>query len=337
MDKHMLGTLVASRCGMMAALLLFAPVGSAQVVELRPNLQPFPPYDLVLIPTDSQGGTRLIFSTTSWNSGLGPLELRAGEIDPVALKQKVYQRVYNSDGSYVDYYAGSFDWHPEHNHFHFNDYALYTLQPFDAPGGSQRTGSKTTFCIMDTNKVNTSLAGAPSAAVYTTCGADVQGMSVGWGDTYGNYLWGQWVDFTGNPSGVYRLSIEIDPKTLLLETNENDNIACAHLYIDAVSLAVSVLSTSCDPSGLVIVSGIQPNAWNQSSAVDVTIAGSGFAPGMQVRFENGSGARPSVSNVAYVDSSTITARVTLKKAGRDRVWDLRVGSGVLPNAFTVLP
>jgi hypothetical protein len=38
-----------------------------------------------------------------------------------------------------------------------------------------------------------------------------------------------------------------------------------------------------------------------------------------------------------VNSTTITATVTIKNGGssRDRVWDLRVGSAVLSNAFTV--
>ena len=55
------------RCGLIAGLLLFAPIGSAQVLELHPNLHPFSQaFDVDLV-----GGTRpLIFSTTSWNSGV---------------------------------------------------------------------------------------------------------------------------------------------------------------------------------------------------------------------------------------------------------------------------
>jgi len=63
-------------------------------------------------------------------------------------------------------------------------------------------------------------------------------------------------------------------------------------------------------------------------------------PGIGVSFENGSGARPVASNVTVVDSTTITAMVTVKTGGgprSDRVWDVRVGSDVLPNGFTVQP
>jgi hypothetical protein len=156
----------------LAAILLFTATVSAQeVLERKPNLQPFPADKLALV-----GGTTLLFSTTSWNNGSGPLELRAGETGSAG--QNVYQRVYLSDGGFYDRLAGTFEWHPEHNHFHFQDYALYTLQPVNAPGGSQRTSSKTTFCVVDTTRVDTTLPGAPGSAVYTTCGPSVQGMSV---------------------------------------------------------------------------------------------------------------------------------------------------------------
>ena len=44
---------------------------------------------------------------------------------------------------------------------------------------------------MDTTKIDARLPGAPRKSVYSTCYANVQGMSVGWGDTYGSYLAGQ--------------------------------------------------------------------------------------------------------------------------------------------------
>jgi lysyl oxidase len=317
-------------------LLWFAPVGSAQqVLELTPNLQPLPASNVSLV-----GGTTLRFSTTSWNNGAGPLELRAGETDPVGNRQNVYQRVYLSDGGFYDRLAGIFVWHPEHSHFHFEDYAIYTLQPFDAPGGSQRTSSKTTFCVMDTTMINTSLPGAPGSRVYETCGATIQGMSVGWGDTYASNLPGQSINFTGNPSGDYKLIIEIDPKKRLIESSEEDNISCVLLRINVADSSVNILNnTGCDgaPGGEAVVSSIAPSSALRGSLATVTITGSGFATGMLVSFENGSGPRPTASNVTVVDAHTITANVTVAKGGggRDRVWDVRVGSGVLLRGFTV--
>ena len=320
----------------LAAILGSVAIVSAQVVELRPNLQPLPAGNVELL-----GGTTLIFSTTSWNSGTGPLELRAGETGSAG--QNVYQRVYLSDGGFYDKLAGTFVFHPEHNHFHFEDYALYTLQPFNAPGGSARTSSKMTFCVMDTTPVNLGLPGAPAGPVYSVCGNTIQGMSVGWGDTYGSILAGQSIDFSGNPSGDYQLFIEIDPKKRIIEASDTDNISCVLLRIDVSHSNVTVLNPNgCDGpapgGGNVVVSNIVPNGASRGSVSTVTITGSGFVQGMQVSFENGSGQRPMATQVTVVDANTITANVTVRNGGggRDPVWDVRVGSGVLPNGFTVL-
>jgi len=336
LSKRIVLVQIAVLSWVLAAIMGVAAVVSAQVVELRPNLQPLPASDVQLI-----GGTTLIFSTTSWNSGTGPLELRAGETGSAG--QNVYQRVYLSDGGFYDKLAGTFVFHPEHNHFHFEDYALYTLQPFNAPGGSARTASKMTFCVMDTAPVNLSLPGAPAAPVYSLCGNTIQGMSVGWGDTYGSILAGQSIDFSGNPSGDYRLLIEIDPKKRIIEADETDNISCMLVRIDANRSNVTVLNPNgCDGpappgGGTVVVSNITPNSASRGSVSAVTITGSGFVQGMPVSFDNGSGQRPTATNVIVVDANTITANVTVKSGGggRDRAWDVRVGSGVLPDGFTV--
>ncbi len=341
MRNRAFGVRIVSLCWLVAGLLLFAPTGSAQqALELRPNLEPFPAFDLRLVPNFSTGGKEIRFSTRSWNKGVGPLELVAGETGSQG--QNVYQRVYLSDGSHVDYFAGTFVWHPAHNHFHFEGYALYSLEPINAPGGSPKSGNKTTFCIMDTNKIDASLPGAPQQAVYSTCGTTIQGMSVGWADTYGYTLEGQSVDFTGNPSGDYCLTIQIDPKGRLLETDEQDNVASSLLHIDVERSTISVLDNSgCStPGGDVVVSGISPTSGTVGSTVPVIITGSGFAAGMDVSFENGSGPPPTAKIVVVSsDGTTIQATVTVKKGkpGKDPVWDVRVGSGVLFSSFTVVP
>lgn len=317
----------------MAIAVVFAPRPLAQeVVSRLPNLKPLPAFDIALV------GTGLNFSTTSWNSGLGPLELVPGQVDTGSGKQQVYQRVYLSDETSFDDFAGWMQWHQSHFHFHFDGYALYTLQPVNAPGGSQRTGSKTTFCVMDTDKINGSLPGAPTNPFYSGCNTPIQGMSVGWGDKYGYWLAGQSIDFTGNPDGIYQLKIEVDPNKLLLETNENDNVSCVLLDIQGSSVTVLDSSGSCGA-----VQSITPNAARMGTIVQVTITGFGFTQGMAVSFANGNGARPVASNVVLAQNTdttdTITATVTVPskgKPGRDPVWDLRVGSAVLPGAFTVM-
>jgi len=322
------------------ALCLAGTARAQTAVDLPPNLIPLPASNFSLVP-ETTGASTLRFSTTSWNRGTGPLELVAGAVETGSGKQMVYQNLHLSDGTSVLHFAGSFTYHPAHNHMHFDDYALYTLQPVNASGGSSRTGVKTTFCIMDTTAINLSLPGAPSSAVFSSCGKDLQGMSIGWGDTYGAHLAGQSVDFTGNPDGIYQLKIEVDPKKLLIESNENDNVSCALLDIRKPSTVI-VLDVSGQCSA---VASITPRSMRTGTTSQVTITGYGFKAGMAVTFDGGQGPKPVAGNVLLASDTdtvdTITATVTVpykKNIGRNPVWNVRVGSGgALSKGFTVTP
>jgi hypothetical protein len=69
----------------------------------------------------------------------------------------------------------------------------------------------------------------------------------------------------------------------------------------------------------------------------VEIEGTGFTPNSRISFENGSGQSPSVSDFEFVNENMLRAIVTIKKGGptSDMVWDVRVDSAVLSDAFTV--
>ncbi len=320
-----------------AGALSLAGTAAAQTA-LPPNLIPLGASNLTLA-TDAAGRSTLRFSTTTWNNGAGPLEIAAGEVETGSGKLRVYQVLDLSNGGTSLHFAGAFEYHPEHNHMHFNDYALYTLQPVNAPGGSARTGAKTTFCVMDTTPIDTRLPGAPGQAFYSSCGRDLQGMSVGWGDTYGAHLAGQEIDFSSNADGIYQLKIEVDPKRVLIESNENDNLSCVLLSIKKPS-TVTVLDSSGQCSS---VASITPNSARVGTSVQVTIAGYGFTPGMGVSFDGGNGPRPVASNVQLTSNTDaldqITATVTVpykKQPSKDPLWNVRVGSGgVLANGFRV--
>ena len=228
------GMFILAMAALVFLMSLTALAGAAS--EQQPNLEALPAHEFSLV-TAGDGTTNLRFSTTTWNSGLGPLELVAGATG--AGKQDVYQRIYLDGGGYTDYLAGNFEWHEAHNHFHFEDYALYSLQPADAPGASGRTSNKTTFCVIDTDRIDHKLPGAPKKRVYSYCDNQFQGMSVGWGDTYRYYLAGQSIDVTGLADGNYTLTIEVDPKDRLIETNEGDNTSQVLLHINITDGTVS--------------------------------------------------------------------------------------------------
>lgn len=329
--------------GIVAVLILFFPTISSaqQVTELLPNLEAFPPYDIEVI--ENFGGVvELRFSVRTWNSGSGPLELIAGEVSRG--RQFVRQRVYDDLGTYQEYLAGKFVWHQGHNHFHFEDYALYTLQAVQ--GNAKRNSVKTSFCLIDTELVDGQLPGSPNRSIYENCGNFFQGISVGWSDEYDSFLPGQSIDLSQLKDGDYRLIIEADPKNRILETNDDDNSACVLLNISVAAQTVDIINpNNCDgtteppPGSDVTVVGIAPNAARVGESIDVMIDGTGFTAGVDVSFTNGKGSKPVASNITVLSSSQIQATVTIKKRGSnsDNVWDLVVDSVTLQDAFTVLP
>ena len=325
------------------AAVVLVPVWRADRAEaaigdqMLPNLKPLTAREIT-IAVDAQGATQLRFSTISWNAGTGPLTLIAGTTDSATNSQDVWQRINLEGGGDVRRLAGSFVWHPLHSHFHFEGYALYTLQPAAASGAAGRTSQKTTFCVMDTNRIDGTLPGSPTSGAYSTCGSSTQGMSVGWGDRYGYTLAGQSIDITGMADGDYKLFIDVDPQNRLTESSEADNQSCVLLRIAVAAKTVQVLNAEgCDAPVAPTVTSITPSQARTGTSVAVTITGTGFTSGIALSFANGNGAAPSLRNIVVVDATTITATIAVqrKKAGSDPVWDLRVGSATLPNAFTV--
>ena len=216
----------------------FPVPGTAQ--ELLPDLRPDAPRDVALAPR-SGGRVELRFTTLGWNLGEGPVELRGGAVLPDGTRQEVYQRVYRSDGGFSDQLSGYFIHHPEHEHTHFEDYALYVLEALDVPIPVPVGSAKTSFCLMDTQRVVPPLPGSPTDAVYAHCDSEVQGISAGWGDAYSAVLPGQSIDVTGFPAGTYRLTIQLDPLDQLRELDDGDNASAIRLLLDPASLSLSVL------------------------------------------------------------------------------------------------
>jgi len=316
----------------LAVLCFGAPAGAQ--VELLPNLQPLPPVAPYLIG-NSSGGVDLRFGTLAWNNGMGPVEIRGGDV--IGEEQEVNQRVYDSAGGYADYFSGFFIHHEAHGHIHFEDYAVYTLEAIDVPLPTPGVSSKTSFCLLDTSKIDLKLADAPRKPVYTSCRADYQGISVGWGDQYGAHLPGQSIDVTAFPAGTYRLTIEIDPLNQLLEIDDTDNAAAVRLYMDPAIMTVQVLGED-DPGALVRIDQMIPAVISKGETIEVVITGDGFDASHPVSFQ-GPGGSPTVNDVVYESGSTIRASVTARSGGprRLRSFDLHVGPAVLPDALTVLP
>ncbi len=166
-------------------------------------------------------GELLRLTTAMANVGSGALEIRGGNIIGENI-QEVYQRVYEPDGSFNDRVAGTFTYHPEHKHIHFDGFAEFRLRevlPEGGVGAVVAGGLKTSFCIIDIENYDSDLP-----AKYLNC-KQVQGLSPGWADLYDSGLPGQSIDITGIPNGTYWLEMAVDPDDHIAEADEANNVA----------------------------------------------------------------------------------------------------------------
>jgi hypothetical protein len=165
-------------------------------------------------------GNDLRLTTAAANIGTGRMELRGGAV--VGSSQQVMQRIYEPNGTFTDVLAGTFTYHPEHDHVHFDGFAEYRLRSVLSDGGVGpvvATGDKVSFCLLDVERYGTVGSGSP---FYLTCG-DVQGISPGWADVYDRGLPGQSIDISAVPNGNYWLEVVVDPDNHLIESNEDNN------------------------------------------------------------------------------------------------------------------
>lgn len=182
-----------------------------------------------------EGGVRkLRFSNTVANRGAGALELY-GVVDGAGTTQ-AYQNVYNDNGSKTTYQVGTFSFagHESHNHWHFDDFAVYELRTLS--GALVATSDKVSFCLLDYARYTAeSIPGAPASAVYTCSN---QGISIGWADVYGAGLEGQYIVITGVPDGTYRLVSITDPFDRLHEEPRTNNTGEVTLTISGSTVTV---------------------------------------------------------------------------------------------------
>ena len=346
-------------CALVSGKMAAAGCPAGQV-ELLPNIRALPATQISMLDASN-----MRFSATSWNTGNSKLELvaRSPETDPVTgqTKQPVDQRVYCSGGSFYDLPAGKAEYHAAHNHVHYDDYANYILEPADtANPQNPRQGSKTTFCIMDTTGVNPQLKGASAAAVFNWCPTqdpsfNTQGMSVGWGDTYGANLPGQTLPVDGLAPGLYRLRHVFDPKNLLREKDETDNESCVLVEIgDGANGRYVADRGLCSPPPQATITSIAPRSAANGTCVNVTITGTNLTPELQLSLTGGTGPLPSVNSTSFdVAGTYLTGTICVPKAkgsakapklGNDPVWDVSLSAAyggaspvVRANAFTVTP
>ncbi len=191
--------------------------------------------------------------------------------DGSAPHQIIDQRIYHKNGTEMTYWdknAGSMTYHPDHGHFHTDNWGVYTLRkPVDGVDDPTEWpilgyGTKMGFCLMD-------LANCASPGNYGHCREDDgtvitndienyglgggnyncaitnQGISVGYLDIYDYYLDGMTIDVpAGVCNGDYYIVVEIDPNGNYLEESDNNNVSAVPFTLtdqpeDVTSLPVT--------------------------------------------------------------------------------------------------
>jgi len=196
---------------------------------------------------------KLRFSTTHINIGDGPLQVRGGgQIAPCVIDKVAYeqctistQEVLDAAGNIVlTHPAGVAFFHPQHNHWHQSDVALFEIRVGALKGPVWSAGTKITFCLVDNDQ--TLLVKKGSSRTYFECNAELQGISVGWSDDYHQSTEGQELDITGAPAGIYYLTHLADPANHWLETDEYNNFAWVKFRLtrDGANAKITILQQS---------------------------------------------------------------------------------------------
>jgi hypothetical protein len=201
-----------------------------------PDLRSLPAWGINM----AENGNFLRFSATVWNAGNSPLVVdgfrRDGEDEMDA-----YQYFFDADGTQTGYQSvGHMHWDPKpsHQHWHFEDFARYSL--LDKNKVEAVRSKKEAFCLANTDAVDLTVPDAAwrpeNTDLSTSCG-DYSSLSIrevlasGWGDTYTQYRAGQSFDLRGLPNGTYYIAVVANPAGNLVEASTDNNVALRKIKI----------------------------------------------------------------------------------------------------------
>ncbi|WP_238155321.1 lysyl oxidase family protein [Kribbella soli] len=215
------------------------PAGKASVPKgPKPDLRPVPAWGIVVAPGDE--GTPdankdfLQFSATVWNAGPSPLVLDGFRRQGKDLMD-AYQYFYNAQGKQVGYQnTGTLEWDGRdgHNHWHFTDFARYSL--LNAKQTEVVRSQKEAFCLAATDSIDYTVKNAnwhpDNTDLHTACGdhgslSVREVLDVGSGDTYVQSLPGQSFDITNLANGTYYVQVTANPENRLFESSTKNNVA----------------------------------------------------------------------------------------------------------------
>jgi hypothetical protein len=232
------------------------------------------------------GATKCLRLTSGpMNIGSGPFEIlfdfasdtATGKVDPTLLQGPARQVIHYADGTTSERAAGTYSFHKTHAHFHTDQILTYELFSVadQAKGGltPAGVGTKSGFCPADQlfgdwhsfGQMPPGTFGEGDSATGGSCfspeGGRI-GLSTGWGDVYRWQRPGQYVEFGGQPDGVYVVRTTADIYDHVLEENENDNASYALIRVTGEKVDILERGWGSDPwdTHKVVFRGLGPSA-----------------------------------------------------------------------------
>jgi hypothetical protein len=193
----------------------------------------------------------LAFAATPWNAGPAPLVVE-GFRRPAEEVMDAYQYFRDEDGDVVGRAPVGdmrFHPHPMHDHWHFLQFALFTLH--DAADMEVVRSRKQAYCLAPTDAIDLTVDRAnwgPGEDLFTACGDRSalwvrEVLQTGWGDTYFQFMPGQSFNITKVPNGWYYARIHVNPLGSLYETDLSNNVETRLLHLSGRPGARRVLVT----------------------------------------------------------------------------------------------
>jgi hypothetical protein len=225
------------------------PTGPAVVpAGQRPDLVPLPAWMIIAQPGPA-GHDYLSFAANVWNAGPSPLVVGGFRRTGTDLMD-AFQYFYDVHGKEIGRAPTGtleYDPRPGHEHWHFTDFANYTL--LDASQHEAVRSQKEAFCLAPTDPINMLVRGAQwqpySVGLGSACGGKTalsitESLEVGWGDTYVQSLPGQSFDITGLPNGTYYIQVAANPDRRLYETSTTNNVSLRKVILGGTAGARTV-------------------------------------------------------------------------------------------------
>ena len=252
MNKHFLLFLILS-VGFTISLSFTMVSAAKTTTALYPDLRTVVP-DHLQIANDHQREF-LRFSNAIADTGDGPWQMKP--VFPLGsdlTTQDAIQQILDVNGNVVkEVLVSQFQFHPEHNHWHIGDVALFSVHA-GSPTGPILPGTsvKSTFCLIDWIKLDNN--SKTPERTYFYCNGNLQGVSVGWADQYHQSTEGQEIDITGATPGLYFLVSKVNYKGTFVEKDLNNNEAWTSFLLSRDSngnAKIAIFGHSpCDSPGL---------------------------------------------------------------------------------------